>query len=36
MSAQAQLVYITPEDYLVTEREAQYKSEYFEGEIFAM
>ncbi|HMB93284.1 MAG TPA: Uma2 family endonuclease [Rhodothermales bacterium] len=28
--------YITPEDYLATEREATFKSEYFAGEIFAM
>jgi Uma2 family endonuclease len=28
--------YITPEEYLAAEREAEYKSEYFEGEVFAM
>ncbi|WP_375433602.1 Uma2 family endonuclease [uncultured Hymenobacter sp.] len=28
--------YITPEDYLTTEREADFKSEYFDGEVFAM
>ncbi len=28
--------YLTPEDYLIIEREAEYKSEYFAGEIFAM
>ena len=27
---------LTPEDYLIIEREAEYKSEYFAGEIFAM
>ena len=26
----------TPEEYLALEREAEYKSEYFDGEIFAM
>ncbi len=36
MSAQPQTAYITPEEYLVREREAEYKSEYFDGEIFAM
>jgi Uma2 family endonuclease len=36
MSVQAQPVYITPEDYLARERKAKYKSEYFDGEIFAM
>jgi Uma2 family endonuclease len=36
MSAQPQLAYITPEEYLALEREAEYKSEYFNGEIFAM
>ena len=30
MSAQPQLAYITPEEYLAIEREAEYKSEYFE------
>ena len=28
--------HLTPEEYLVIEREAEYKSEYFAGEIFAM
>lgn len=28
--------YITPEEYLAIEREAEYKSEYFDGEIFAL
>jgi len=28
--------YFTPEEYLALEREAEYKSEYFAGEIFAM
>ncbi|HEY0323054.1 MAG TPA: Uma2 family endonuclease [Pyrinomonadaceae bacterium] len=28
--------YITPEEYLAVERQAEYKSEYFNGEIFAM
>src|SRR6266571_3837601 len=28
--------YITPEQYLERERQAEYKSEYFAGEIFAM
>jgi len=36
MSAQPQMTYITPEEYLALEREAEYKSEYFDGEIFAM
>jgi len=36
MSAQPQLAYITPEEYLAIERLAEYKSEYFDGEIFAM
>jgi Uma2 family endonuclease len=36
MSAQAQIAYITPEEYLALEREAEYKSEYFDGKIFAM
>jgi len=36
MSAQAPPAYITPEEYLALEREAEYKSEYFDGEIFAM
>ncbi|MBI3756839.1 MAG: Uma2 family endonuclease [Deltaproteobacteria bacterium] len=28
--------YLTPEEYLAIEREAEYKSEYFNGEMFAM
>ncbi|RKZ86216.1 MAG: Uma2 family endonuclease [Candidatus Parabeggiatoa sp. nov. 1] len=36
MPAQLQTTYITPEEYLVRERKAEYKSEYFDGEIFAM
>lgn len=28
--------YITPEEYLAIERQAEYKSEYFHGEMFAM
>ncbi|EDN71041.1 protein of unknown function DUF820 [Beggiatoa sp. PS] len=36
MSAQPQLATLTPEEYLAIERQAQYKSEYFEGEMFAM
>ncbi|HEX8428827.1 Uma2 family endonuclease [Hymenobacter sp.] len=28
--------YITPEDYLTTERESDFKSEYFDGEVYAM
>ncbi|MDI6791756.1 MAG: Uma2 family endonuclease [bacterium] len=29
-------IYLTPEEYLAIERKAEYKSEYFTGEIFAM
>jgi Uma2 family endonuclease len=36
MSAQLKIAYITPEEYLSLERQADYKSEYFDGEIFAM
>jgi Uma2 family endonuclease len=36
MSAQPQLAYITSEEYLAIERKAEFKSEYFNGEIFAM
>ncbi|MCK5719420.1 MAG: Uma2 family endonuclease [Thiomargarita sp.] len=36
MLAQAQVSYITPEEYLILERDAEYKSEYIDGEIFAM
>ena len=35
MSVQ-QHTYITPEEYLSFERQAEYKSEYFDGEVFAM
>ena len=28
--------FITPEEYLERERQAEYKSEYYNGEIFAM
>ena len=35
MSSRAKPCY-TPEDYLERERQADYKSEYFAGEIFAM
>ena len=28
--------YITPEEYLAAEREAEFKSEYYQGEVFAM
>lgn len=35
MSRQAK-TYITPEEYLSLERQAEYKSEYFDGEVFAM
>ena len=30
------ITYISPEEYLKREREAEYKSEYLNGEIFAM
>jgi Uma2 family endonuclease len=36
MPAQPQTIYMTPEEYLAMERKAQYKSEYFDGEIFLM
>jgi len=36
MSAQPQIAYMTPEEYLALERQAEYKSEYFDGEILAM
>ena len=36
MSSQPQLAYLTPYEYLILERKANYKSEYFNGEIFAM
>ena len=35
MSSQVK-VYYTPDEYLALERKAEYKSEYFGGEIFAM
>ncbi|MBC7910411.1 MAG: Uma2 family endonuclease [Pyrinomonadaceae bacterium] len=35
MSSEAK-IYYTPEEYLALERQADYKSEYFDGEIFAM
>ena len=35
MSSQTKVFY-TPEEYLTLERQAEYKSEYFNGEIFAM
>lgn len=35
MSTQVK-VYFTPDEYLALERQAEYKSEYFNGEIFAM
>src|SRR2546423_5437747 len=35
MSSQTK-VYYTPDEYLALERKAEYKSEYFNGEIFAM
>ena len=37
MSAQPQAIhYLTPQEYLEIERRAEYKSEYFDGEMFAM
>ncbi len=36
MSALPKISYYTPQEYLRLEREADYKSEYFDGEIFAM
>jgi Uma2 family endonuclease len=35
MSSQVK-TYLTPEEYLAIERQAEYKSEYFNGEMFAM
>jgi Uma2 family endonuclease len=35
MSHQAK-IYVTPEEYLALERQAEHKSEYYDGEIFAM
>lgn len=36
MSAAPQLKYLTPEEYLVIEREAEFKSEYVDGVMYAM
>jgi Uma2 family endonuclease len=36
MSHQPKTTYLTPEEYLSIERKAEYKSDYFDGEIFAM
>src|SRR5829696_5082670 len=36
MSRQTEKSYVTPEEYLAYERAAEYKNEYFDGEIFAM
>lgn len=36
MSAVAMETYITPEEYLASERKAEIKSEYIQGEVFAM
>ncbi|MDX6269332.1 MAG: hypothetical protein QOD28_555 [Acidobacteriota bacterium] len=36
MSRQAKTTHVTPEEYLALERAAEYKSEYLDGEIFAM
>jgi Uma2 family endonuclease len=37
MSAQPQIIpYLTSQEYLAIERRAEYKSEYFDGEMFAM
>ena len=36
MSLPQRKTYLTPEEYLAIERKAEYKSEYFNGEIFAM
>lgn len=36
MSLPLESHFITPEEYLVIERKAEYKSEYFNGEIYAM
>jgi len=36
MARQADKTYVTPQEYLAFERAAEYKNEYFDGEIFAM
>jgi len=36
MEAQARIANLTPEEYLEIERHAEHKSEYYQGEIFAM
>jgi len=36
MSRQTKKTYVTPEEYLAFERDAEYKNEYFDGEIYAM
>ena len=36
MSRQTKKSYVTPEEYLAFERAAEYKNEYFDGEIYAM
>jgi Uma2 family endonuclease len=36
MSRQTEKSYVTPEEYLAFERAAEYKNEYFDGEIYAM
>jgi Uma2 family endonuclease len=36
MSRQTEKSYVTPEEYLAFERAAEYKNEYFDGEIIAM
>ena len=36
MVSQSRIAYVTSEEYLIFERSASYKSEYFNGEIFAM
>ena len=36
MSRQTKKSYVTPEEYLIFERAAEYKNEYFDGEIYAM
>ncbi len=36
MSRQTEKTYVTPEEYIAFERAAEYKNEYFDGEIYAM